>query len=237
MIQQDIRYQAGGTECIARVCTDSKPTGKRPAVLIVHAFEGRVDTYDQQAEALAKLGYVGIAVDMYGDAQTADTLDGCMALLMPLLENRQLCRDRLVDTYRWAQSLECVDPDNIAIMGYCLGGLCALDLARADMPIKAAVSIHGVFTPPELPCSVTARVLVLHGYDDPQVPPSGLSDFADEMNGYGADWQVHFYSQTKHAFTDPNAADIGPPEFGREFNERSRDRAWKSSLALFAEVF
>ena len=237
MHQENMSYQAGGVTCIASVCNDTRGPAKKPAVLLVHAFEGRTDAHCLQAKQLAEAGYVGIAIDMYGNGDTASTLEGCLALLRPVKDDRALCRARLLDTLKWAKTLPNVDPSQIAIMGFCFGGMCALDLARAGADIRGAVCIHGIFDAPELECSIKSKVLVLHGYNDPQVPPAGLEGFAQEMDSLSVDWQVHFYSQTKHAFTDPHASEIGPPEFGREYNATSASRAWESSFAFFREVF
>jgi dienelactone hydrolase len=237
MHSEEIQYSAAGANCHGTVCYDSSATGKKPAIIIVHAFEGKTQEYVRQAQEMAKLGYVGIAVDMYGDGQTATDLEGCMALLTPVMGDRALCRQRLLDTYEWVKSLNCVDENQVAIMGYCFGGMCALDLARADTPIKAAISAHGTFNAPEgLNCHVSSKVLILHGYEDPQIPFSDFTTIAAELDGYGADWQAHFYSHTKHAFTDPHAERIAP-EIGREYSPVNCKRAWQSSVNLLAEVF
>jgi dienelactone hydrolase len=171
MHTEEIQYSAANANCHGTVCYDTSTPGKKPAIIIVHAFEGKTQEYKIQAQEMAKRGYVGIAVDMYGNGQTATDLAGCMALLTPLMSNRALCRQRLLDTYAWVKSLPQVDETQVAIMGYCFGGMCALDLARANTPIKAAISIHGVFNAPDqLECHVTSKVLILHGYEDPQVP-------------------------------------------------------------------
>ncbi len=234
MHQEEIQYAAGGANCHGTVCYDTSVPGKKPAILIVHSFTGKTDEYIKDAQEMAKKGYVAIAVDMYGDCQTGTDFDSSYALMEPLAENRPLCRRRLLDTYEWAKSLDCVDADNIAIMGYCFGGRCALDLARANAPIKAAISIHGSFDKPELDCAVQSKVLVLHGYDDPLSPVSDLPGFAAEMDSYGADWQAHFYSGTKHAFTTDNK--IAPPDVAG-YNETSCKRARQSTLNLLSEVF
>lgn len=237
MHTKEIQYSAGGAICHGTVCYDSSTPGKKPAILIVHAFEGKTEEYVRQAQEMAKNGYIGIAVDMYGDGQTATDLIGCMALMTSVMSDRAFCRKRLLDTYAWAKSLDCVDETQVAVMGYCFGGLCALDLARANTPIKAAISIHGSFDAPNgLDNQISSNVLILHGYEDPQIPFSDFTTIANELNSYGTDWQAHFYSHTKHAFSDPHAERIAP-EIGREYSPVNCKRAWQSSLDLLNEVF
>lgn len=231
-----IEYQAANEKCIASVYYSTDGETAKPAVLIVAAFGGKTQRYCDVAKKIAELGYVGIAIDMYGDGKTATEFDDCMALMKPFVEDRALCRQRLLDTFHWAQSLEFVDADRIAIMGYCFGGLCALDLARSGADVKAAISLHGNLSKPNLDCKVKAKIMVLHGFDDPLVLISQVNDFSDEMNSLSADWQLHMYSKTKHSFTDPAAK----PEPGRDFaeyNPLSAERAWASASNLLAEVF
>lgn len=237
MHQEEFTVLAAGAHCHAYVCYNTSVSAKKPAVIIVHAFEGQTDEYRRQAQEIAKQGYVGIAIDMYGGRQTATDLEGCLALMSSVTDDRALCRQRLLETYDWIKTLDCVDPKRIGIIGYCFGGLCALDLARAGAPIQATISVHGSFAAPDLECQISSKVLILHGYNDPLTPFSDFTGLATELDSYGCDWQAHFYSQTKHAFTDPVADKIGPPELGREYNPISCQRAWQSCLNLFAEIF
>ncbi len=123
----------------------------------------------------------------------------------------------------------------LAAIGYCFGGLCVLDLARSGASVSGVVSLHGLFTAADnLPePRVTARVLCLHGYDDPMVPPEALLDLATEMTDAGADWQVHAYGHTVHAFTNPAANDV---ERGTVYSERADRRSWQAVTNFLAEV-
>src|SRR5690606_12960269 len=121
----------------------------------------------------------------------------------------------------------------MAAIGFCFGGLCALDLARRGAPLRGVVSFHGLLNaPPPVAATVRARVLALHGYDDPMAPPEAAVAFAREMTERGADWQLHAYGHTRHAFTNPHAADH---ELGLVFNERAATRSWRSMGAFLDE--
>lgn len=210
----------------------------RPGVMIVPAFEGLTQLYKEMAVHYATLGYIVLAVDLYGEGKVCSTLEESLAYCMPHIENRKMTREKMLTIYNAFTEVKGLDVDNIAIFGFCLGGMCALDLARAGAQIKGAVSIHGLLAAPQLPENkIQAKLLVLHGYEDPQVPPEKLSEFAQEMDKNKVDWQCHFYSNTKHAFTDPKAAEIGPAKMGREYNELSTARAKQATQAFLAEIF
>jgi dienelactone hydrolase len=235
----DLSYQDGDTTCVGYLAYDDTHTHQRPVVMICHAFEGRNDLACEYARKCAEQGYVGFAVDMYGDAAVADTLEGCMAHLMPFFQDRAKLRARILAAFNAIKAVDVVDNDNIGAMGFCFGGMTVLDLARSGANVKGVASIHGVFAAPEgLDVGeIKAKVLCLHGYKDPQVPPAALAPFAEEMDKHGVDWQVHYFGNAKHAFTDPDAAKIGAPEMGREYNEEATACSWEYSLDLFSRVF
>ena len=238
MFSQALEYQDGDTRCVGHIAYDDNQQDPRPCVIVVHAFEGCNDLARDYATRLAELGYVGFAVDMYGNGKVASDLDGCLALMMPFFQDRASLRRRILAAFEAAKALDFVDNERIGAMGFCFGGMTVLDLARSGADVKGVASIHGVFAAPEgLDCDIKARVLALHGYHDPQVPPDQLPAFADEMDAHNVDWQVHFFGQAKHAFTDPNAADIGPYEMGREYNKLATERGWKITTGFLKECF
>ena len=215
---------------------DDSKQGKKPAVLVVHDWSGRNDFACQKAEQLAELGYVGFAVDMYGNGQVAQTNAEKKALMTPLVEDRALLQQRILAALDTVQRMEAVNTARIAVIGFCFGGLCALDLARSGAEIRGAVSFHGQLkSPPNLPTKkIHAKVLVLHGYDDPGVPPADIATFANEMTAAKVDWQVHMYGNTQHAFTNPTAHD---PDAGLVYNPLADKRSWQSARNFLAEIF
>lgn len=236
MKTEKIQYTDQGTTCIAHVAYDEKISGKRPAVLISHAWGGRESFEDKKAEALAELGYVGFALDVYGNGQLGTSKEENTALITPFLQDRAMLQRRLMAGMNAAQKLEKVDSSKMAAMGFCFGGLCVLDMARAGADLKGVVSFHGLLNAPEtLPNpSIKAKVLVLHGHDDPMVPPEAVLTFEKEMNAARADWQLHTYGGTMHSFTNPAAND---PAFGTVYNQEADQRSWHTMKQFFAEIF
>ena len=124
--------------------------------------------------------------------------------MTPFMKDRKLLLKRLQAGLATAKAMPIIDAHRIAIMGFCFGGLCALDLARSDADIRGAVSFHGMLKPSGLTePKVRAKVLMLHGYDDPMAPPEDVLAIAKEFTDAGADWQLHAYGHTVHAFTNP----------------------------------
>ncbi|MCR9192262.1 MAG: dienelactone hydrolase family protein [Gammaproteobacteria bacterium] len=185
---------------------DDKP---KPTVLVVHDWSGQNEFAQQKAKMFAKLGYVGFAVDMYGLGKVAKKNEEKEALMHPLIQDRLMLRTRIQAALDTVVTLPQVDKQNVAVLGYCFGGLCALDLARSGAEIKGAISVHGLLSKPEdLPNqTIEAKVLVLQGAEDPMVSPTAVETFCDEMTAEKVDWQVHTFGQTKHAFTNPHAHD------------------------------
>lgn len=232
-----LEYSDGSTKCEAYVAYDDLTIHKKPCVLIAHAWGGQQDFERKKAEELAKLGYVGFALDNYGKGKRGTTMEENSKLLKPYLDDRKMLLGRLKAGLDAAEKHSAVDASKIAIMGYCFGGLCSLDMARsADPRIKCVVSFHGLFDPPKLgeQKDISARVLILHGYDDPMAKPDSVLAVAKELTAAKADWQIHAYGGTVHAFTDPGA---NMPENGILYNKSAADRSWTAMKDFLDEIF
>lgn len=230
---EQIEYHDGDARLLAHV---ARPDGEGPfpCVLVSHAWAGRGDFERQKAERLAELGYVGFALDNYGDGRRGGTVEENRALMTPLLQDRAMLRRRLLAGLEAARGLEAVDAARVAAIGFCFGGLCVLDLARSGADVRGVVAFHGLFHPPGLPAApIVAKVLALHGWDDPMATPDAVLALATELSEAGADWQLHAYGGTLHAFTNPAAND---PGFGTVYSERADARSWASMRAFLAEV-
>ncbi len=231
-----IPYQDNDTELEGYLAYDGNQTGARPAVLIGHAWAGREEFYSKKAQALAKLGYVGFVIDMYGKGVVGHNNEENAKLIQPFLEDRALVQRRMKKALEVVSAEAMVDSSRIAVMGYCFGGLCALDLARSGADIRGAVSFHGNLSSPQIPANkpIKAKVLALHGHDDPMVPQEQVRQFENEMTAAKVDWQLHIYGNTMHAFTKPEAND---PGFGTVYNEAADKRSWMAMQNFLKEVF
>ena len=237
MKTQTLDYLDQSTQLEAFLAWDEKKPGKKPAVLVAHDWTGRREFAENKAKEMADLGYVGFALDMYGKGVFgADgDVEGNSALMNPLDSDRRALRKRILSALDVVRSHEQVDPMRVGAMGYCFGGMCVLELARSGADVKGVISIHGIFSPGDIPNEkITSKILCLHGQDDPMVPPQQVLDLENELSSAGADWQVHAYGGTMHAFTNPSANN---PDFGTVYNPVADRRATKAIKDFFEEVF
>lgn len=234
-MSEELRYQVSGKEFIGKVF---RPEGQGPfpGVMVAHDWSGINHFALESAKKIADSGYIAFAIDLYGDGKCFDTVEEKSAAMSVLKEDRALLKQRLEASFNALLSIDGIDPKKTAILGFCFGGLAALDLARSGANVRGAVSFHGLLDRPQLESSAepTASVLVLHGYDDPMVKPDDLMKFQKEMTEAGIDWQVHAYGKTLHAFSNPEAND---PSFGTQYSERASFRAWKNAFMFLEEVF
>ena len=205
-----IDYQAGDLACQAYV---AKPTGAgpHPTVLIAPTVRGPTPLERSRADQLATDGYLAIVIDHYGKDQR-DLGERAFDLMNGLLMDRARLRRQLLDTLAFAQGLEGVDRTRIAMIGYCFGGLCALDMARTGTEeVRGVVAVHGIFQDPNLGSQppIKAKILILHGWDDPLATPDAVLGLTRELTDAGADWQLHAYGHTVHGFTNPEANSAG----------------------------
>lgn len=206
IITRRVEYRDGATTLRARVYVDDAASPPRPGVLVAHAWGGRDDFANAQAESMATLGYVGFALDMYGEGRRGNGVEECQALMTPFMEDRALLARRVNLALAALRSQPEVDGARIAAFGFCFGGLTVLDLARSGADVKGVVSFHGLLKGHALPkAPITAKVLALHGDADPLAPFEDVIAFREEMNAAGCDWQLHAYGKTLHAFAVPGA--------------------------------
>ncbi len=232
-----IVYPGDGMEFEGYVALPHKDASKRPCVVLAHDWSGLNDPIRRLAERYADLGYICFALDVYGKGVRGDPLGDNSALMMPLLDDRACLTRRLLAGFEAACRIDGVDAGRMAAIGYCFGGLCALDLARAAPPnLKAVVSFHGgLQAPPVAPqAPITASILLLHGWEDPIVPRSDVLAIADELTAAGADWQLHAYGHARHAFTFEGARF---PERGVVYDEASDKRSWAAMKWHLATAF
>ncbi len=230
-----VEYKDGKQTCIGYLAWDESYADPKPCVLINHAWGGRDGFAEDKAIQMAAMGFVGFALDNYGDGALPETVEDKQAHMMPLKEDRAALLKRLKAGYKAAANLPEVDADNMAAMGFCFGGLCTLDMARAGLNLKAAISFHGLLDAPDLPKKkIKSKVLVCHGWDDPMAEPDAVVALGHELTKGGCDWQIHAYGQTTHAFSVPGV-DSGDGVL--KHNSDAERRSWAATVDLLNDVF
>ncbi len=236
MHTQHLIHHDGSTELEAFVARPEDAAKPTPAVLICHAWSGQSEFEREKARLLAEWGWVGFAVDVYGKGRRGTDTKSNSALMSPFLADRALLERRLRAALDACRELEGVDAERVAVIGFCFGGLCALDLARSGAGVVAAVSFHGLLNGRDGLETVKSpvKVLALHGHDDPMATADQVAAFTAEMTAAGTDWQPHQYGHTMHAFTNPSAND---PGFGTVYEPKAARRSFASMRALLDEAF
>jgi dienelactone hydrolase len=236
IISNTVGYMDGDVQLEAFFAFDDSVSGRRPAVLINHTWAGRDEFVAEKARKLAGLGYVGFAVDMYGKGILGSGPEENARLMQPLMDDRAMLQKRIQAALYAVKLLPWVDDAKIAAIGFCFGGLCVLDLARTGADINGVVSFHGLLSAPgnTQGNAIKAKVLALHGHDDPLAPPEQVLAFEQEMTAAGADWQLYAYGHTMHAFTNPVANN---PDSGMLYQPVADRRSWQAMQNFLAELF
>lgn len=234
---QAVEYKDGDAVLEGYLAYDDTSTEKRPGVLIVHDWMGVQAFAKKKAEELAGLGYVAFAGDIYGKGiRPANPQEaGLQAGIYK--KDRALARSRAQAALKVLENNPLADTSRIAAMGYCFGGMVTLELARSGAELEGVISFHGSLdTPkPEDAQKIKGKVLVLHGADDPFVPPKDVAAFEKEMRDAKADWQLVSYGGAVHAFTNPEAGN--DPSKGAAYNEIADRRSWRAMQDFFTEIF
>ncbi|MFZ9052228.1 MAG: dienelactone hydrolase family protein [Woeseiaceae bacterium] len=231
-----VDYEDAGVVLEGLIAWDDAVEEPRPGILVSHAWAGRGEFEDQKASQLAELGYVGFALDLYGKGKRGSSTEENAALMQPFLDDRGMLQKRLLGSLNTMRAQPEVNPAKVAAIGFCFGGLCVLDIARSGEDLAGVVSFHGLFGSPGNTAGqkITAKVLALHGWDDPMATPDSVLALAEELTSAGADWQLHAYGNTMHAFTNPDAND---PDFGTVYSKQADNRSWAALCNFLAELF
>lgn len=217
-----------------------KKSGKSPAVIIAHAWRGLDEFIQKKGLALAELGFVAFAADVYG-GKRAENDDEAFALMSPLFVDRRLLQERIKAAYSYVEALPNVDSEHIFAIGFCFGGLTVLELLRSGTNVKGIVSFHGVLgsrmgnlDAAAVPGKIAKgrSALFLHGDLDPLVPVEDILALKTELTAADVDWQFHIFGNTVHAFTNPEVHDF---KGGLSYDKSADVRSWKMMQDFFSE--
>jgi len=236
LLKKPVEYRVGDRVFEGLFVTDARRSAARPGIVVAHTIRGRSAFEESRAETLARSGYAAMAIDVYGKHAIGASFDECRARMDALKADRAALQKRLLAAVQALRQQPEVDGARLAAIGYCFGGLCALDIARTGADVAGVVSFHGLLDAPGNTAGtrIAARVLVLHGWDDPLAPPQQVLKLAAELSDAGADWQLHAYGNVRHAFTNP-AAD--PASGVTVYNAAADRRSWLAAGNFLSELF
>ena len=232
-----IDYSEGGTPLQGFLAWDDAAKGKRPGVLVIHEAWGENQHARDQAVRLARAGYVGFALDMYGKGKVTTHLEDAQAFLAEASKDPAVVRARFEAARKLLERQPQVDPKRIGAVGYCFGGNVALNMARAGEDLTAVATFHAAVPSADQPVSgkVKARILINTGGADPLVPKSQVDAFVKELKDAGADISVITYPNAKHSFTNPDAAKAGMDALG--YDPDADRQSWDAAMKMFREAF
>lgn len=233
--QRELKQDYNG-QTLTHVIVHDETGRVLPTVLIIPTVMGVQPLELGFAEKLNALGYHAVVADLFGRRFTPVVdKEPAFAAMGELRADRAALRDRLLAILEEVREREHVDASKIAVIGYCFGGQCALDVARSGADVAGVASFHGLFDPCGLPAEpIRAKVVAFHGWDDPMVPPEAVVALGQELTEAGADWQIHAYGHVGHGFTNPRAHEIGIA--GVAYNEAAERRSWASLVNFLGEV-
>lgn len=237
--EENINYTLDSLNMGGYVVYDENIEGKRPAVLVVHEWWGLNDYAKRRARELAELGYIAMAVDMYGNGRRADNPELAGKLAMPFYTDPVMAKKHFDTALNKLKTYAQTDPEKIGAIGYCFGGGMLLNFVRMGEPLKGIVSFHGsLIGTPANKDLLTAKILVLHGADDKFVPETEVAAFKKQMDSIGAAYTFKSYPGATHAFTNPDATAMGKKfELPIAYNAAADTASWKEMRTFFAELF
>lgn len=236
---ESISYGTDSTKLTGYVAYDSNATTKLPIVLIIHEWWGLNDYAKGRAKQLAELGYIAIAVDMYGDGKMGNNPDEAGKLAMPFYTNPGLAKSRFNAALSKIKTYSQADSTKIAAIGYCFGGAMVLNMARLGEQLKGVVSFHGnLVGVPADKNLLKADVLVCHGVDDQFVKPEEVATFKKQMDSIGANYTFKQYAGATHAFSNPEATAMGEKfKIPIAYNAAADAASWNDMKEFFGRIF
>lgn len=231
-------YEYAGLKMSGVMMYDESRSEPVPGVVVAHTVMGITPKMKQTCRALVDLGYSAFALDLYGRGERfMEDRPEAFEAMYALKADVDVWRGRAKAGLEVFAARPEVDASRIAAIGYCMGGSTVLELGRSGAELKGIVSFHGGLDSkgPEDAKNIKASVLVLHGHDDPSVPPSLVLDFQTQLTEAGVDWQLVSYGHTVHAFTHRSMGNDNSTGFA--YNEKADARSWQAMQDFLQEIF
>lgn len=236
--EETVDYTVDSLQMNSYVVYDETKQGPRPAVLVIHEWWGLNDYAKRRARMLAELGYIAMAVDMYGNGRMGNDPGAAQALAMPYYQNPGMAKKIFDAAVNELKKNANVDPAKMAGIGYCFGGGMLLNFARMGEPLNGVVSFHGsLLGTPASKDLTKAEILVCHGEKDDFVNAE-VAPFKKQMDSIGAKYEFKTYPNATHAFTNPDATEMGKKfKMPIEYNAAADSASWNDMKVFFGRIF
>ncbi|MEO6669868.1 MAG: dienelactone hydrolase family protein [Ferruginibacter sp.] len=237
--EEQVNYSADGVNMVGFVAYDSLSDRRRPIVLVVPEWWGLNDYTRARAKQLAELGYLAMAIDMYGNGQIADSPSLAGKLATPFYQNPQMAKSRFDAAVAKIKTYQMGDTNQVAAIGYCFGGAMVINMAKLGENLKGVVSFHGNLTVvPANRSLLKAPMLICHGANDQFVPAEEVALFKKQMDSIAAVYTFKTYPGATHAFTNPSATAVGEKyKIPIAYNAAADTASWKDMKDFFGKIF
>jgi len=240
LMEQEVSYNLDTLRMKGFLAYDKSVEGKRPGVLVVHEWWGHNEYARKRVRMLAEMGYIALAVDMYGDGKQADHPDDAGKFAGAVMSDIENAKARFMAAMDFLKEQDQTDTQQIAAIGYCFGGGVVLHMARMGLDLKGVASFHGSIATrqPAQPGEVKAKILVCNGAEDNFVTAEQIEAFKKEMDDAGADYTFISYENAKHSFTNPDADKFAAKfELPLAYNAAADQKSWNDMKQFFGEIF
>ena len=237
---RNVEYTAGGITMKGYLVYDENIQGKQPGVLVVHEWWGQNTYVRKRARMLARLGYIALALDMYGEGKTAQHPDDAGKFASEVMKNFPVAKERFLAALEFLKKQPTVDPDRIAAIGYCFGGGVVLNMARQGLDLKGVASFHGslAVVKPDQPTPIKAAVRVYNGADDKFSTPEQIVAIKKEMADQNVNFKFVNYPGAVHSFTNIEATEIGKKfKMPVAYNAKADKESWADMKQFLKEIF
>ena len=236
---KEISYVVDTTTMKGYIAYPQSQEGKKAGILVVHEWWGHNDYARKRADMLADLGYVALAVDMYGDGKQAAHPQDAQKFAMSVMGNFETAKARFSKALETLKADPRVDPDKIGAIGYCFGGSVVLAMVNSGLDLQAAGAFHAGLQLPVQPQNnqIKTKVLVCNGGADPLVTKDDIANFKKSMEDAGIDYKFITYDGAQHAFTNPGATELGKKfNLPLSYNEKADQKSWEELKKFLASA-
>ena len=239
IVGEEVSYKSDSVTMKGYIAFDETDTTLRPGILVVHEWWGHTDYVRERAEMLAELGFVALAVDMYGDGKQAEHPDNAKKFSGMVMQNMDGAEVRFTEAIEVLKNHPQTADENISAIGYCFGGSLILAMANKGVDLDGVAAFHsGVQLPVAPNNNLQARVLVQNGADDPFVSPESVADFKAAMDSLQKPYKYENYPGAVHAYTNPGADSLGKKfDLPLAYNADADMKSWERMKEFFKELY
>jgi dienelactone hydrolase len=239
VIGKEISYESDSTVMKGYIAHNSELEGKRPGIIVVHEWWGHDDFARKKADELAEMGYVALAVDMYGQGKQAKHPEEAMEFSSSVMKNFDTAKQRFMAAMETLKADKNVDPEKISAIGFCFGGSVALSMANTGVNLDAVAVFHSGLGLPVMPNEdLKAKLLIQNGAEDMMITDEQEKAFKDQLDAVNADYEYIAYEGVKHSFTNKDADSLAKKyDLPLAYDKEASEKSWEKMTRLFEQVY